>query len=309
MSDLAPLGRFGGARPEAPDWFVRAIDQAPERGSVVVEGAAIETLAWGERGKPGLLLIHGAGAHADWWDFIAPILAEDYRVAAFSMSGMGGSEHRDRYAIDLYAREAFAAAEACGLFEGQEKPVFAAHSFGGRAVLKAAAGERAHELKAALTLDTLIRPPGLVVGGRPFGEEHVRVYPSLEATLARFRLVPPQPADNLFIIDHVGRGSIKRTIGPEGEEGWGWRFDPKLWSKLDEGRPTVEDLAGARIPVGMIIGDRSRLMLPEVRAYIRTHIPQGSPVVVLPEAHHHLMIDQPLALVSALRALLAGWPR
>ena len=309
MSQLSPLGHLNGARPEAPAWFTRALDQAPERSRLEVEGAGIETLAWGRRGAPGLLLIHGAGAHADWWSFLAPILAEDYRVAAFSMSGMGGSDHRQRYAIDLYASEAFAVAEAAGLFEAAEKPVIAAHSFGGRAVLRVASGPRAEEFKAALTLDTLIRPPGLVVGGRPFGEENVRVYPSLEATLARFRLVPPQPSDNLYILDHMARGSIKRTVSPEGAEGWGWRFDPMLWSKLEEGRPSVEDIKAVRIPLGMVIGERSRLMVPEVRAYIRENIPQGSPVVVLPEAHHHLMLDQPLALVAALRGLLAGWPR
>ena len=33
----------------------------------------------------------------------------------------------------------------------------------------------------------------------------------------------------------------------------------------------------------------------------------GSPRVVIPEAEHHVMIDQPLAFVSALRALLAAW--
>jgi hypothetical protein len=30
--------------------------------------------------------------------------------------------------------------------------------------------------------------------------------------------------------------------------------------------------------------------------------------IEIPEAHHHIMIDQPLALVAALRSLLAVWP-
>ena len=34
----------------------------------------------------------------------------------------------------------------------------------------------------------------------------------------------------------------------------------------------------------------------------------GSPDVVIPEAEHHVMIDQPLAFVAGLRALLATWP-
>jgi hypothetical protein len=30
--------------------------------------------------------------------------------------------------------------------------------------------------------------------------------------------------------------------------------------------------------------------------------------VVIPDAYHHLMMDQPLAFVSALRTLLSAWP-
>jgi hypothetical protein len=30
--------------------------------------------------------------------------------------------------------------------------------------------------------------------------------------------------------------------------------------------------------------------------------------IEIPDSHHHLMIDQPLALVAALRTLLAHWP-
>jgi pimeloyl-ACP methyl ester carboxylesterase len=30
--------------------------------------------------------------------------------------------------------------------------------------------------------------------------------------------------------------------------------------------------------------------------------------VVIPDAGHHVMIDQPLAFIAALRGLLAAWP-
>ena len=33
----------------------------------------------------------------------------------------------------------------------------------------------------------------------------------------------------------------------------------------------------------------------------------AAPVVEIPEAQHHVMLDQPLALVASLRALLADW--
>ena len=34
---------------------------------------------------------------------------------------------------------------------------------------------------------------------------------------------------------------------------------------------------------------------------------RAAPVVEIPQARHHIMLDQPLALVAALRALLADW--
>ena len=102
----APLARFGGAKPPAPAWFEAALARAPERRSVEVEGANIESLSWGERGKPGLLFLHGNGAHADWWSFIAPFFADTHRVAALSWSGMGGSDHREHYSLDTFVAEA-----------------------------------------------------------------------------------------------------------------------------------------------------------------------------------------------------------
>ena len=286
----------------APDWFTNAIAAEPEHARIDVEGAEIECLAWGDRSKPGLLLIHGAGAHAHWWSHIAPILAEDFRVAAFSLTGMGGSDHRDRYSIPLYTEEAFAAAYWAGLFDSDTAPVFAGHSFGGRMALHAAAGSRGKRLRAALALDTLISPPGLKFGGRPFGD-NVRTYDTLEAAVARFRLVPPQPCDNQFILDYIAPRSLKPVEG-----GWSWCFDPKLWTKLEE-HATVEDLKRPKAPVGLVWGARSKLMAPVITDYIRANAPRGTPIVIVPEAHHHLMLDQPLALVAGLRALLAGWPR
>jgi hypothetical protein len=82
------LGPFNGEKPPAPAWFEAAIGVGPERSRIPVEGAEIELLTWGEVGKPGLLFLHGNGAHADWWSFIAPFFAKDWRCAAISWSGM-----------------------------------------------------------------------------------------------------------------------------------------------------------------------------------------------------------------------------
>jgi pimeloyl-ACP methyl ester carboxylesterase len=63
-----------------------------------------------------------------------------------------------------------------------------------------------------------------------------------------------------------------------------------------------------RAPLAVVRGGKSQLFQPEDAAYLRSIIAPGSPYVEIPEAEHHVMIDQPLAFVAALRALLAAWP-
>src|SRR5436309_2221830 len=124
----SPLAPFAGAKPPAPAWFGDALAQAPERSLIPVAGANIELLTWGEVGKPGLILVHGNSAHADWWSFIAPFLADQYRVAALSLSGMGDSDWRETYTFEGFASEIYDCAKAAGLYEAKVKPIYIGHS-------------------------------------------------------------------------------------------------------------------------------------------------------------------------------------
>ena len=93
---------------EAPPWFERALDTPYEKREVEVEGCPIRYLLWGEEDKPGLLLVHGNGAHAYWWSFIAPFFLDHYRVAAINLGGMGDSGYRERYRAETFAAELMA---------------------------------------------------------------------------------------------------------------------------------------------------------------------------------------------------------
>jgi pimeloyl-ACP methyl ester carboxylesterase len=124
--------------------------------------------------------------------------------------------------------------------------------------------------------------------------------------LGRFRFMPPQVPGNLYIADFIARRSLKRAPLSEGaEEGWTWKFDPALWSKLDRVGFEITD-APPRVPLAHVYGANS--------AIIRRHgdggpdrLPAGTPRIVIPDSEHHVMVDQPLALVAALRAVLAMW--
>lgn len=308
----APLAPFAGARPPAPAWFAQAIAVAPERGHVDVDGARIETLAWGKRGKPGLLLMHGSGAHADWWSPLAPFFADDYRVAALSWAGMGGSDWREAYSLASFQKEALAAAQACGLYDDGGKPVAVGHSFGGRVTI-ALGANHADAFKAAVIVDPpVFAPETLAEREKNRGPRRLhphRVYASFEAAMARFRFAPMQPCEQFYFADFIARTSLQPAAREEdGGEGWTWKFDPFLWKNfhLDNPKPMIRDI---RCPAALIRGGRSKLMLARDADYMMSLMAEGSPRIDIPDADHHLMIDQPLAFVAALRGLLSAWPR
>ncbi len=306
----APLAHLHGQKPDAPQWFVQAMAHAPERSQVQVQGAAIEALAWGERGKPGLLLMHGNSAHADWYSFIAPQLSADFRVVALSFSGMGGSHWRERYGVAQWADEALAVAEAGGLFDAAAKPVFFGHSFGGFPMMNAS-GRFGDRLRLAIIADTPLRTRDQTDQRdrerheRPEIRPH-RIYDSIEQAVARFRLLPPQRCEHLFILDHIARTSLKPAHQGDGRPGWTWKFDPGIFRQFQMGKPGA-DLRAARCPVAWLNGGRSSLIDDRVRENIQTWSPPGTLVRQLPDADHHLMIDQPLAFANALREIIAAY--
>jgi pimeloyl-ACP methyl ester carboxylesterase len=59
--------------------------------------------------------------------------------------------------------------------------------------------------------------------------------------------------------------------------------------------------------VALLRGDRSVVVPPDIAEYMYELMGRSAPVVSIPVAHHHLLLDQPLAFVAAVRTLLADW--
>jgi pimeloyl-ACP methyl ester carboxylesterase len=51
----------------------------------------------------------------------------------------------------------------------------------------------------------------------------------------------------------------------------------------------------------------SVLMPHEVGEYMFNLLGRAAPMIEIPQARHHVMLDQPLAFIAAVRALLADW--
>lgn len=297
------LARYHGARPPAPAWFEWAIGQAPERSSFDVAGVQIELLTWGMAGKPGLLFLHGDSAHADWWSFIAPFFAADWRCAAISWSGMGSSGRRPAYTFDDWAGEAIAAIDAAGLDDDGRGAMVVAHSLGGYPALIASAREP--RIRGVISLDSAIIPQDLMTDvPRPVPRPR-KLYASREEALGRFRFMPATIGDQHYAIDHIARLGMELADG-----GWRWRFDPEIWRDIESrsGDHMADLPRNARCPLALIVGEASELIRDEIATYMRGIYPEGTPFIGIPDAGHHIMADQPVALVAALRACFAYWP-
>ena len=269
----------------------------PREGAVEVLGARIHYLRWGSRGLPGLVLVHGGGAHVQWWSFLAPFFAGTHDVVALDLSGHGDSAHRASYRLEGWAAEVLAVVAA---MEFPAPPVDLGHSLGGLVTIAAAASPGA-ALAGAIIVDSLPKASSRDRNGdAPPRPPHKR-YPSLAAGMARFRLIPSQPCENDFILEHLARASLR----PEGD-GWVWKFDPHVFSALSEWR-LDHYLPRISSRFALVRGEHSELLTAEGAAMLRGWLGRPAPTVVIPSAHHHLILDQPLAFVAAVRALLAGW--
>jgi len=67
---------------------------------------------------------------------------------------------------------------------------------------------------------------------------------------------------------------------------------------------TTDILAKIKAPVAFIYGDASAIVSRKHAHEIVRDIPNARGPIAIPQSHHHVLLDQPLSLVAALRAVL-----
>jgi pimeloyl-ACP methyl ester carboxylesterase len=278
---------------EIPNWFAQAVAQEPQHHQVVAGSLRVSYRAWGNPALPGLVLVHGAGANSAWWDHIAPRIVT-HHVVALDLSGHGDSDHHRAYEAGLWADEVAAVIEAASMHE----PVVVGHSLGGRVAVRTAV-EHPEAVSGVAFVDSPLNyqpseeePP--YVQDRPH-----RVYSDPEDAVERFRTLPPQDVLLPYVRRHIARQSLRPVEG-----GWSWKFDPGIFRR----RPPLEDeLQRLARPAALLRCEHGMVdagMAADMQRLVRS----GLPVIELPDAGHHPMLDQPLVLVTALTTLLGVWP-
>jgi len=288
-----------------PDWFEQGLNAPGRSGRVTVAGARIHYQTWGEVGLPGLVLIHGSNAHLEWWRFVAPLLADQFRVAALDLSGNGDSDHRDRYDGVTLAEEVWAVCQAAEL---GPRPFVIGHSFGGFVALETAHRFGA-DMAGVIFNDFTVRPPEDYIewGLRAEREgrtepRRLRVYPELETAAGRFRLLPEQPIRYPDVHAWLARQSLKEVEG-----GWTWKFDPNLFEHLEMGVDQRDKFAGLACRSAVVLGQHSADDGARSGPYMREITGGILPIVEIPNTHHHMMFEEPIALTMAFKGLLLAW--
>ncbi len=278
-----------------PPWFRAALEASVRPGSVAVDGTMISYRAFGEQGDNGIVLVHGGAAHARWWDHIAPLLARGRLVVALDLSGHGDSGRRDVYNLDLWAHEVLAVASAAGI---TGPPIVIGHSMGGFVALRVA-GLYGTQIEGVVVIDSPVRDitpeERAARDQRAFGP--LRVYPSREAAIARFRPIPDQPVLP-YIRAHVAAASIREAGG-----GWSWKFDPRIFGRT---QLTPALLTRLDCRVALFCAEHG-IVSPQISELMYDGLGRRAPLIEILAAGHHVMLDYPIALVTGIRTLLSDW--
>lgn len=275
-----------------PSWFTAALASEPTAGSLRGRDVTVATRTWGRGPQPEVVLVHGGGAHSRWWDHVAPLLADDRRITALDLAGHGDSGRRPTYSIDSWAEDLRTVVESAG-----PRPIVIGHSLGGMVTLRLAQSA-GPTLGGVVLIDSIIgaatsdpADPASNISSAP-----LRVYDSAASAIARFRPVPFQPGDP-WTMQHVAETSVQQVSG-----GWSWKFDPRAF-EADIFQPMPTRALACRSAYL-----RAEHGLVDAPAAARIGRALGRAIVVdVPAAGHHVMLDQPLALVAAIRVLLAAW--
>ena len=284
---------------QIPDWFWKAIETPSIEQVVNVGDCDVVYREWNSSSTCCLLFLHGMYAHSRWWDFIAPHFVANYRVVALDFTGMGDSDHRYEYSPGTYVEEILSVVDHAGL---NTTTILVGHSFGGRMATRAVVlcPER---FRGLVLVDSGIHAPeepernymaAMPRSGRP------KIYPNREVAESRFRLFPPQPCENQYVVQYIARNSVVAVEGG----GYTWKFDPDIPSVFKDVESTPEDYRSLDLPVAVIYGESSNSYSESTNAYMAKLVPEPFRSTALGDAGHHVFLDQPLSFIDELQQSL-----
>ena len=266
---------------------------------VNANGMNFHLLEWGDPGKPGVLMLHGASQQAHSWDFISLGLSSEYHVLVLDQRGHGDSDWAPDgdYSIEAAQRDLDGIVDALGLADFN----LMGHSMGGRNSF-VWASRHPGMLRSLTIVDT---GPETVRRG----SDRIRRFRELPDNLDSFE----EFADR--VQEYTGRsreqvlGALKYSIRQGADGKWTWKYDKVMrQSGRTESYWTPEQLWDCvkRIDCPTLVtrGDRSDIFATETMDRMREDIADCT-CVTIANAGHLVQGDNPVDFLAAARVHLA----
>ena len=266
---------------------------------VKANGMNFHLLEWGDPGKPGVLMLHGASQQAHSWDFISLGLSSEYHVLVLDQRGHGDSDWAPEgdYSIEAAQGDLDGIVDALGLSDFN----LMGHSMGGRNSF-VWASRHPGMLRSLTIVDT---GPETV----PRGSDRIRRFRELPDNLDTFE----EFADR--VQEYTGRsreqvlGALKYSIRQGADGKWTWKYDKVMrQSGRTESYWTPEQLWDCvkRIDCPTLVtrGDRSDIFAAETMDRMCEDIADCT-CVTIANAGHLVQGDNPVDFLAAARAHLA----
>ena len=265
-----------------------------------VDGVQLQVFRFRERilpedeAKVPIVLLHGGGANAHWWDHIARPLADEFQrdatVYALDFRGHGDSEYPSQHEVGAFGIDL----ESLVRWLDREDLILIGHSMGAAVAL-----DHASRFPATRGLVLVDLARGRSKGSRRRARLALsfrRTYPSRADAIARYQFLPESSHAAESLRQAIAMHSVKEE--PDGR--FGYKFDP-AWFGLPGGDPP--NLSQVLCPTLLIRGEESTLISDASAAEFISQIQNGR-ALSLPAAGHHVMLDQPEAFLEEVKAVL-----
>jgi pimeloyl-ACP methyl ester carboxylesterase len=255
-----------------------------------LDGVHLHAIHHGSTGRAKLVLLHGAGANAHWWDHHAPDLSEHFHVVALDFRGHGDSDFPQQLRAGAFSDDLDALLEHLAAPEA----ILVGHSLGAHVAVEHAA--RSAQTTGLVLLD-------LTRGASRSRQRATRLalglnqgYRSREQAIRRFRFLPAAPHADEETRHRIAASSVRK----EADGSYGFKFDPRWFGVPPRGR---SDLGNIHCPTLLLRGEKSALLTRQGAREIVSAIPDAR-LVEIAGAGHHVHIDRPAPVLEAMREFL-----
>ncbi|MDP6980778.1 MAG: alpha/beta hydrolase [Myxococcota bacterium] len=247
-------------------------------------------LSWGDTALPKLVLLHGGGSNAHWWDHLAPSFANDFHVIALDFRGHGASEYPEQLVVGAFNEDVELLLEHLGCRD----VVFVGHSMGCHIAVDHASR---HPGTRGLALIDIAR--GSTRNARRRSRLALRMrgsYARREDAIDRFQFLPETAHADESLRVAIAEHSIVKTE----DDRYTYAFDPR-WFTIGSKPPP--DLTKVECPVLILRGAQSAILTDEGARDLTAGL-SNARIEVVEDAGHHVHIDQPEATLGHLLPFL-----